>query len=301
MEYMNSDDLNRELDAVSATGATWLRVLVDWNKIEPTKGEYDWGYLDGIVSAAGAHNLKVLGVITYTAQWARPPDTYYTFPAVNPADYGDFATAVVQRYADRVSHWELWNEPNLPVFVGWLPHAAPQYAALVKAAYPAIKAVQPDSTVILAGLCRQPASETPPEFLQLMYDEGLQGFFDAAAAHPYVFPGGLAADTRSGWSDMIKMRDIMVAHGDGDKKIWLTELGAPTSDPAGVGVSQEEQAKQITEVLAAAAKLPFSGPAFIYSIRDTDTSSRDNKERNMGALLTSDWQPKVAAAALARQ
>ena len=91
----------------------------------------------------------------------------------------------------------------------------------------------------------------------------------------------------------------MAAHGDGEKKIWLTELGAPTSD-APEGVSQQEQAKQITDVLAAAAATGFSGPAFVYSIRDTDTSNRDDNESNYGVLLTSDWQPKLAASAFAR-
>jgi polysaccharide biosynthesis protein PslG len=35
----------------------------------------------------------------------------------------------------------------------------------------------------------------------------------------------------------------MVAHGDGDKKIWMTELGAPTSDPSADGVSQSERVR----------------------------------------------------------
>jgi len=68
-----------------------------------------------------------------------------------------------------------------------------------------------------------------------MYTAGVGGFFDAAAAHPYVSPTGIAADPVNGWSDVGRMHDVMVTHGDGDKKIWLTELGAATSDsPEGV-------------------------------------------------------------------
>jgi hypothetical protein len=44
----------------------------------------------------------------------------------------------------------------------------------------------------------------------------------------------------------------------------------------------------------------FIGPAFIYSVRDINTADRGNRESNFGALLTSDWQPKVAASVLAR-
>src|SRR5690242_17365731 len=148
MEFMPIADVNRELDAVSKTGASWLRILIDWNRIEPVKGQYDWSYVDGLVGAARAHNLKVLGVIAFTPPWARPAGTYFSYPPVNAADYGQFSAAVVRRYGDRVSSWELWNEPNLPQFFGYLvDNNFARYTELVKAAYPAIKAVQPASTV----------------------------------------------------------------------------------------------------------------------------------------------------------
>jgi GH35 family endo-1,4-beta-xylanase len=109
MQYMALADVNRELDAVSLTGASWLRILVDGSSIEPARGQYDWAHLDGLVDAARAHNLTLLGVIAFTGQWARPQGTYFTALPVNASDYADFSTAVVRRYANRVSNWELWN------------------------------------------------------------------------------------------------------------------------------------------------------------------------------------------------
>jgi hypothetical protein len=93
---------------------------------------------------------------------------------------------------------------------------------------------------------------------------------------------------------------IMIDNGDGAKKIWMTELGAPTSDPSAEGVSQEEQARQITDVLWKAAQTGYSGPAFVFAIRDVNTALHANRDDNFGALLTTDWQPKVAAGMLAR-
>jgi hypothetical protein len=300
MDYLSINDVNRELDAVATTGASWLRVLVDWNRIEPVRGQYDWSHLDAIVAAAQQHHLKVLGVIAYAAPWARPAGTYFTAFPVDPADFAHFSATVVTRYADRISHWQLWNEPNLPIFSGFTSSNGGRYAELLKAAYPAIKAVQPNSTVVAAGLSRKVGDDSPPAFLDQMYDAGVRGFFDAAAAHPYVFPDGLSADPDNGWSDVGRLHDVMVAHGDGQMKIWLTEFGAPTADPAAGGVSQAEQAQQIRDVLAAAAATAYVGPTFIYSIRDIDTSNRADKEMNYGALLTTDFQPKAAATALAR-
>jgi polysaccharide biosynthesis protein PslG len=299
-EWMSAADANRELNAVATTGASWLRLMIDWNKIEPTKGVYDWGYVDHWINGAAARGLRILGLIAYSAAWARPPGTSFTHPPVDPADFRTFSMAVVNRYGDRVSHWEIWNEPNLPLFFGGLVNSGARYTELLKTAYTAIKAVQPNSTVVAAGLSRLLGDDSPPSFLQQMYAAGAKGFFDAAAAHPYVFPGGLAADPEGGWSDVGRMHDVMAANGEGGKKIWMTELGAPTSDPYAEGLSQEEQAKQITDVLAAAAATVHSGPAFIYGVRDSDSSARGNRENNFGALLTSDWRPKVAAAALAR-
>lgn len=299
MTWLGSADVNRELDAVAKTSATWLRVLIPWTKIETAKGRYDWGQTDLVVNAAAARGLKVLGVIAFSPDWARPGGSYFTAPPNDVADYADFSTAVVNRYGGKVSSWQLWNEPNLPLFFGFTPHNAPRYTELVKAAYPAIKAAQPNSTVVLAGLSRLPGDESPPAFMEKMYAAGAKGSFDAAAAHPYVFPSGLAANPENGFSDLAAMHDVMAANGDGGKRIWITEMGAPTSEDSD-GVSQEEQAKQITDVLSAVAATSYSGPAFIYSIRDTDTANRGDRESNFGALLTSDWQPKVTAGVLAR-
>ncbi|MBJ7339062.1 cellulase family glycosylhydrolase [Mycolicibacterium sp.] len=298
LAWLSPADVNRELDAVAKTSATWLRVLIPWSDIEVAKGQYDWGRLDTVVDAAVAHDLKVLGVIAFSPGWARAPGADFTAPPNNASDYADFAAAVVRRYQARVSDWQLWNEPNLPMFFGRSSDNSRRYTELIKAAYPAIKSVQPSSTVVLAGLSRLPGDESPPAFLTKVYAAGGRGSFDAAAAHPYVFPTGFAADPEDGWSNVGALHDVMSANGDGDKKIWMTEFGAPTCDCAD-GVSPWGQAEQIFEVLRAAAALDYSGPAFIYSIRDTDTANRGDREANFGALLTSDWRPKWTGQVLA--
>jgi hypothetical protein len=301
-EIYSFDDTNRELDAVTQTGASWLRVLVDWGKIEPSQGQFDWSYLDNVVNSARARNLKVLAVLAYTPLWARlegPNILFFTAPPNDPATFAQFSAAVVQRYSDRISNWEIWNEPNLPLFFGLADKAPVRYTALLKAAYPAIKGVQPGATVVAAGLSPMAGDAGPPAFLTAMYAAGAEGYFDAANMHPYVNPGGLAADSNNGWSDVARVHQIMVDHGDGGKKIWMTEVGAPTSDTPD-GVSQQEQAHEITDVLAAAARTGYSGPAFVYSIRDVDTTARGSVEANYGTLLTSDWQPKFSAGVLAR-
>lgn len=297
---LNPTDLNRELDAVAKTNASWLRVLFDWNKAEPSPGQYNWEVFDRVVNAASARGLRVLGNIAFSPGWARSGFSFFTAPPKDPGAFAGFTKAVVSRYGSRINSWEIWNEPNLPLFFGFSGDRPQIYTNLLKAAYPAIKSVQPNSTVVAAGLSRSGGGDAPPAFLNAMYDAGAGGYFDAAAMHPYVFQGGMAADPENGWSDVARVRDVMVAHGDGGKKIWMTELGAPTSAPNAEGVSQAEQAQQITDLLGAISQLGYAGPAFVYSIRDTDSGAQWNREANFGALLTSDWEPKAAAAVLAR-
>jgi hypothetical protein len=301
MTWMSDVDADRELDAAANAGATWIRVLISWDRVEPMPGAFDWGYVDHWINGTLARGMKVLGVIAYTPDWARPPGSQYTAPPAKPAVFASFAKKVAQRYGDRVSDWEIWNEPNVPYFFGYIQDRAAPYTALLKAAYPAIKSVQPHSTVVVGGMSRASGPDAPPVFINAMYALGAKGSFDALAMHPYVTPTGLPADELNGWSDVERVRQIMVDNGDADKKIWMTEFGAPTSEPWAAGVSQEEQAKQITDVLAKAAQSGFSGPAFIYSIRDENTAIRDNDYYNWGALLTSDWQPKFTSTVLGKR
>lgn len=299
----SGDDARREIAAVGLTKASWLRLPLDWSVVEPTKGTFDWDYVDNLVDAGGGYELRNLGLIYNTPLWARAENAEILFPSSPPhrvADFAEFAAAAAQRYAGRIDAWEIWNEPNLPQFMGFVADKAVRYAGMLKAAYPAIKRANPAATVVAAGLSPLEGADAPPGFLQQVYEAGAKGSFDAAAAHPYVFPGGLAVDSNNGWSDVLRMHEVMVANGDGGKKIWLTEMGAPTSDIPGDGVSQQEQVKQIVDVLAAAAALDWTGPAFIHAVRDLDTANRNDREANFGALLTSDWQPKAAAAVLAR-
>lgn len=289
------DDLNREFEAVSKTTATWVRVIFDAFRIETARGQYDWRQSDLLVSTASAHGLKVLVTLSFSPEWARPPGSTWSTPPTNPADFAAFAATVVNRYKDRVFNWEIWNEPNEQRFFDFDGDVAVEYAKLLKATYPAIKGVQPSSTVITGGLSRT-GQIPPPVFFEELYDAGARDSFDAAAMHPYVSPGGLAADSYNGWSDVGRVHEVMAANGDGGKQIWMTEMGAPTITD-GRGVSQDEQATQITDVLTAAAATGYSGPAFIFTIRDSPGRA-DDPEHSYGALLTSDWQPKQSALVL---
>ncbi|MGV9669278.1 hypothetical protein ACWDPV_01625 [Gordonia sp. NPDC003504] len=297
MLWLSQADLNRELDGAATTKASWLRVVVDWNSVEPSNNSYNWATPDRMINSARQHGFKVLATVVSSPAWARPSGSFFTAPPTNNADLADFLRAFVARYSNRVSTYQIWNEVNLPIFFGGSVDAA-RYTALLKAGYSAIKSAQPGATVLSAGLARSVGPFSPLTYYTAMYNNGVKGYFDAAAMHPYVFPGGASTNPENAISDVVGLRELMVARGDSAKKIWFTEIGAPTASGSPDGVTEQEQAKQITDMLWFAATSGYNGPTLIYTIRDSGTSTTD-REQSFGAVFTYDWRLKYTASVLA--
>ncbi len=301
--WLSDAELARELDLYKATGMTWVRVDFDWPSIEQSRGNFTWGATDRVVNAATARGLKVLALPTYTPLWATSvPGQTHAGPA-NPADFATFVAKAVNRYkSSGVRHWEIWNEPNLKNF--WAPKPDPAaYTTLLRRAYSAIKAADPAATVLAGAL--SPATDpadgsqvSPVTFTTRMYANGAKGSFDALSVHPYCYPAMPDDATTSSWNTFQRLplvRDVMVANGDSDKQIWLTEFGAPTGTGSGA-VSESVQAQMLTRGIATAAQWSWTGPLFIYGGRDRGTDPAD-REQNFGFVRT-DYTPKAALSAL---
>lgn len=292
-------DLARELDVVVASGAGRLRIDMDWSQLEPAPGRYEWDSLDRVVKAADERGLQVLGLLTYTPQWARPAGTSTHAPPLDPERFAAFASAAVRRYRPRgVLAYEVWNEPNIPQFWEPTPQVA-AYVRLLQAASRAIRAAAPDATVVSGGLA--PASDDGPNgqldprtFLERLYAAGAGPSLDAVAVHPYSYPALPSDVLTARFNTFQKLTDVratMVARGDAGKQVWLTEVGAPTGDAPGA-VSPERQAAIIVDAVRSAAALPWTGPVFVYAVRDAGEDPQE-REDNFG-LVRRDFAPKPA-------
>lgn len=192
--------------------------------------------------------------------------------------------------------WRVWNEPNLVSFFRPAPDVA-AYSALLRQTYEAIKQVQPGSTVLAGGMA--PAEDAQgningTNFLSEMYRQGANRYFDAFNVHPYTWPYLPNDPGTSSWNTAMKMwsmRDVMVAGGDANKQIWITEFGAPTGTNPN-SVDEQTQSDTIGIVLDAVVGTDWLGPAFVYSVRDSGSDTSD-VEQNFG-LVHRDWTPKIA-------
>lgn len=296
--FLSPDDVNRQLDLMVSTGVRSARIMLPWAGIQPAPDAWDWGQADLIVNAANARGIGVVALLNSTPGWATGGGPAITAPPATAESYAAFAGAFAAHFAGRVAAYELWNEQNAVQF--WAIPEGPQperFAAMLKAAYPAIKGADPGATVIAGGLAPTinffSLTMNPVTYLERMYAAGAAGSFDALAFHPYLFTPDAAARFSGGRANgplglYDQLRGQMNRNGDGGKQIWATEFGESTTD-----VDETTQAERIRDFIVTWRSLPGAGPAFIYTTRDRATGS-PNAQDNFGVYRT-DWTPKPAA------
>ncbi|MCC6830381.1 MAG: cellulase family glycosylhydrolase [Thermoleophilia bacterium] len=174
----NADPAERTA-MVAQTGAKVTRVDLFWKDVAPARPAdptdpadpaYDWTRMDAILTGFAAAGISPIVDVFNAPAWATGgtttvgPLTPYNSVPPDPAAFAEFMRAASTRYSGtftaggaalpKVTHWELWNEPNLKLFMhpaGGTQRWIDTYAAMVKAAYPAVKAGGGAGTVVLVG------------------------------------------------------------------------------------------------------------------------------------------------------
>jgi Bacterial Ig domain len=218
-----------------------------------------------------------------------------------PGDFASFASTFASQMADAdVAAYEIWNEEDDTMFWAGTPSPA-QYAAIVRATYPAIKAADPDAKVLLG-----PLTGNNYDFLNQLYANGVGGYFDGVSVHTdtaclvdppssyYRENGNVARFTFLGFRTI---HDVMAAHGDGAKPIWMTELGWTTATStcargmwAGqkpAGVSEAQQAANLREAYHCLAGYPYVETALWFTLRETNTQGDELDHYGLERLDTS--------------
>ncbi|MFD6419236.1 hypothetical protein [Streptomyces sp. NPDC060194] len=164
-------------------GATGVRLQGGWARTEKTKGVYDWTWLDEIVDDAVSRGVKPwlqlsYGNGAYTGGGGSGLGGQIPTSAEALTAWDAWVTAMVRRYEDRVTEWEIWNEPNL----GGIP--ADTYADFFARTAARVRAEQPDSVIF--GLA-EAGIDVPyaEDFLVRLAAQGKAGLLDGVSYHPY--------------------------------------------------------------------------------------------------------------------
>jgi hypothetical protein len=252
--------IDSQLQALSATGATLARSDALWEAVEPappTDGShhYDWSFDDMVAGSLAAHRLRWLPILDYSAPWARTQPTLLHSPPRSPSEFAVFAAALAERYGPGGAFWrehpelapqpigtyEVWNEPDNGVF--WQPAPdAPAYADLYLATREAVVRVDPSARVIVGGLIS--AFRFLPALLQSRPQ--LRGALEGVAIHPYGSdPAVVLAKVR-------QARVTLAALGLRSVPLYVTEFGWTTHPPGALNFAPESvRPRYIERALAA--------------------------------------------------
>ena len=131
---------------------------------------------------------------------------------------------------------------------------------------------------------------SPVTFMRQIYANGGKGFFDAFGHHPYSFPcSPLTSASWNAFTQTKYLHDVMVQNGDGAKKIWGTEAGAPTGanigtcTTGGIGrsVTEATQSQFVADYFKGWYQDfgSFTGPLFWFQIRDNGTDPHNMRRQ----------------------
>jgi hypothetical protein len=237
-----------QINTMKADGVKWVRVDADSNN-----GDID------LIKDAEASGINIDAILEASGGTTTTPSSM--------ASLAKTEVPLLKSYG--VSTFEVLNEPN---GCGYKLSAA-TYTSILQSTYAEIKAVDPTSTVLAAGLCPNSGSNEPYTYITAMYQAGAKGYFDALNDHAYSIPDTplQTSDSWNPWSYLPEIHNIMVANGDGNKKIWITEFGCPTGsldDGFPAECTDATLAQQITDAHSQQVNMPYIGPLFIYDWQD---------------------------------
>ncbi len=314
-------NVDRELDLVAASNANAARVDLAWSSLQVNgRGTISSSYrdrIDALVDGATRRGIALVLTLHTTPCWASSaPESlklncegaYWDrgvtrYPPTDNADFAWAAKYVAQRYGGRIAALELWNEPNYDGGFTNLttPDKPAVYAAMVKAAYPAIKSAAPSLPVLMGAL-----SFADDLFLNELYKHGIRGSYDGVSVHPYNEwrAPGAPHDPRWYKYDYVlglqAIRSAQTAAGD-TTPVWVTEVGWTTCTIGASRwcVTEAQQAEYSAAIVPLTAqRFPWVRALILYNLRNKGTDV-NYTEHNFG-LVRRDYSPKPALATVTR-
>jgi beta-xylosidase len=295
--YFTPQIYQKQMTRLDQLGLNWIRWTLHWPILEPAQGQYNLGDLDAAMNAASAHNYNtvayLVGSATFDSSAPQGASNADQYPPQDDSIFAERMTALAQHYP-QVSHWQVWNEPNII----WLPQTDPvAYYHLLTTTASAIRSALPGKPIVTAGVAYYGQMRGSTGYmLQSMVDQGLASQNIVAAYHPYSeYPEG----------DSVADRDFLVRgnalnktlHDAGVKDVWATEWGwssysGPVEMQQIIGV--QGQADYTLRRLAMMSTMDYQR-IFLFNLSDLDqrASARD---RGYGLLdLNGEAKPVYTA------
>lgn len=259
--------------------ASWIRTELNWSSVEPTQGTFTWVF-DPVVTDIQSAGCGVIAVLHAVPDWANGGTGPYGMPTDSTL-MQNYAYRTAKHYLPRgVTNFQIGNEVNGSK-PNWTPtgtyYTSKMFAPIFDGIHQATHDLGIPATIFFGSLV--PDGATPSTFVSTSYTSMAQKYhFDTMTFHPYC--GNPETDPQFN-TIPASVYSVMVAHGDGAKKMWATEFGAPTAGP--ISVTEAQQADLVTRAYNTWAAKSYTGPLLWYSVRDTGTDPND-REQHFGLL-----------------
>lgn len=271
-------------DLLRDVGYRVVRADLLWDKIEKTKGIYDFSLFDRIAREAEKNGIRTLFILSYSNPLYIPTDQ----PPLTDTQidaFTRFCGAAARHFRNRPVDFEVWNEPNLYLF--WKPAAsALQFSRLLKPAVDSVRANNATAKVITGG-----TAGIDWRFIDSLGVVGALKKVDGVGIHPYRMGSPEAFS-----EDLACLRWLLKKHHPDGFPEWATEYGAASSN-YGNGHSMAAQLWQARIDVRAVLANWLAG--FPYSMKyefftDAKNNPTDN-ESNYGIIDRTAGPPKTLA------
>ncbi|MGI8890941.1 MAG: beta-galactosidase [Chthoniobacterales bacterium] len=215
-----------DFQLLNELGIDTMRCSFGWDDYEPTRGHYDFAWLQQFVTLAGQYGIKLRPYLGYTAPWAgrRGHDgLYWNNPPAKLRDWYDFVyhLAFALRGHSNVLSYEIYNEENDSF---WWEGQRYSYRQTLHEASLAIRAADPRAQVVLGGFVFPDY-----DWLSSIVDAGLSDDYDILPFHAY--PETWEEASAETYLD-VQYYDYFVPLNikeGGHKPIWVNEMGFATT------------------------------------------------------------------------
>lgn len=200
-----------------------------WALCEKEKGKYDFAWLDETVKALLDMGIQPFLTLAYGnpiySDKCKEPGGIGASPFENDEAHSafvKFAGALAAHFADRVSHYEVWNEPDGGDFLPLNQKEATwysEYGKLLRSTGDVIRKANLKAKIVCGAFIM---CETPEPAYRILSQDGMSDYVDVVSYHFYrPLPEQSSRQIRAAWKATVE-RYVP------GSPVWMDESGLPS-------------------------------------------------------------------------